>query len=232
MPGGDVALRDGEKAREPRFRGQQVVAIGIEARRKRDSRSRAIAARGSKRKSNSIAIASRRKASSRTIRRRATTVTPHPTRPHPRRCAAIAARLASRPGRADRDPCRRCARARSPARCRRALCLAGELRQFSEGRSATSAPASVRQCRERIFELARRHGLRSPPSAKVGGMLGGQREHVGDSARSAAAAAPGDCRHSRHALASAIRCPARLPLSTEETYLGSSTARSRVPYQL
>ncbi len=41
-----------------------------------------------------------------------------------------------------------------------------------------------------------------------------------------------EVRHSRHALASAIRCPARFPLSTEDTYCGSSGRRSRVSYQL
>ena len=38
--------------------------------------------------------------------------------------------------------------------------------------------------------------------------------------------------HSRQALASAIRWPARFPLSTVETYGGSSGRRSRVSYQL
>ena len=37
---------------------------------------------------------------------------------------------------------------------------------------------------------------------------------------------------SRQAFPSAIRCPARFPLSTEETYFGSSGRRSRVSYQL
>ena len=36
----------------------------------------------------------------------------------------------------------------------------------------------------------------------------------------------------RHAFASAIRCPARLPLSTVDTYRGSRGRRSRVSYQL
>ena len=37
---------------------------------------------------------------------------------------------------------------------------------------------------------------------------------------------------SRQALARAIRCPARLPLSTDETYFGSSARKSCVAYQL
>ena len=63
---------------------------------------------------------------------------------------------------------------------------------------------------------------------------------VASRARSSASAMParrcaavgGRTVHSRQALASAIRWPARFPLSTVETYCGSSGRRSRVSYQL
>ena len=49
---------------------------------------------------------------------------------------------------------------------------------------------------------------------------------------SAAAIGSGWSIISRHAFDRVRRWPARLPLSTDETYAGSSRSRSRVSYQL
>ena len=58
VPGGHVALGDGEEARQPRLGGEQVVAVGVERRlRRRDSRSTAAGGPRSSRKPNSMAMA-------------------------------------------------------------------------------------------------------------------------------------------------------------------------------
>ena len=85
---------------------------------------------------------------------------------------------------------------------------------------------------DRVVELVPRHRLRCAAVAQAARLLAGKIERVCDAGKTPRIRQAARLRHSRHALASAIRCPARLPLSTEETYCGSSGRRSRVSYQL
>ena len=94
-----------------------------------------------------------------------------------------------------------------------------------------SLPRARRECVQCIFDLMTRDGLRAPIIRQCQQRLAGELHRVLDTGDGGgvAAAAP---THSRQALATAIRCAARLPLSTDETYRGSSGRRSRVSYQL
>ena len=87
------------------------------------------------------------------------------------------------------------------------------------------------ECIERLLQMLSRHGVGSPIVGEQSQRLAGQLQPVVDaiepSGRHAGAAII--C---RQACPSAIRCPARLPLSTDETYFGSSGRRSCVSYQL
>ena len=234
VPGRDIALGDGHEAREPRFGGEQVVAARVES-----SLGDAIADRqelslGIRRKPNSIGpghgvgtIARARQGGDRGLLRR-------PVAPR-RRAGGYGSSRVNGLG---------------PARhfgAGRILLVCGEVASAATTRSPSVASLAVcpamsrrftrnslqRVCQgiERRIELAALRSLRAGPVREVAQRVAGEQERVpdaGDPFRMRRAAAD----DLPQALASAIRWPARLPLSTEETYLRLQRAQVCVSYQL
>ena len=96
-------------------------------------------------------------------------------------------------------------------------------RRASSGASSSAAARAV----ERLVELPRRDGLGAPVVGERRARLrAASSERVLDPGEPLADRAAGASISSRQALPSAIRWPARLPLSTVETYRGSSGRRS------
>ena len=79
-------------------------------------------------------------------------------------------------------------------------------------------PHGERHGRDRVVELAERHGLGLAAVAQADGFARVISSASATPSRRSFASSGRDF-HSRQAFASAIRCPARLPLSTVETYL-------------
>ena len=237
VSGGHVALGDREEAGQARFGGQQVVAIGIERGfRNRNIRSRAIAARASNRKPNSIAIAIARKASSSAISRSRRAATSAPTASR-----SVAMRGDRRQDRAatntaDPTPVRRCARARWRSRCRSRISrLLGELRPVGR--------RSPHRRRRRLARASWTSPRANPPAgaASPSGFCARraaerlprqQREHVGDagSARRRRERRLAATRGKRWRARSDVRRDCRYRRKTH--IWASSTRRSRVSYQL
>ena len=88
---------------------------------------------------------------------------------------------------------------------------------------ATASSASFRRCR--VIERARW----LPVAARTDSRTSSAASPI---PASAAGPSTGPAIMSRHACPSAIRWPARLPLSTDDTYFGSSGRQSFVSYQL
>ena len=129
--------------------------------------------------------------------------------PSPRSAVSAAATSASVPA---------CA-ARSARRAAHAPDVAGRTSPAPSGSSKASS-----SCRRVSVWL--RRSLPIPPAASRA------RASASPIPASAAATGSGSSIMSRHAFDSVMRWPARLPLSTDETYAGSSRWRSRVSYQL
>ena len=214
-----VALGDGDEAGQPRLRGQQVVAARDRGR-PRWSGSRSTAAAGPGR-------AGTRSPSPSPWRAPYRAEPPQPSR-------KVGTRIADRSGGFRWSRRRRESRRASPARRSRLP------RSRSPGRHPATRAISTPRLRQRpappsatlalstaISEARRRRGSEgrravSGASPSVLGQGRARRERPASRVASASAA----CRQSRQASARAIRCPARLPLSTEETYCGSSGRRS------
>ena len=221
VPRRHVALGDREEAREPRLGGEQVVATGVErCRRRRDSRSTAACARdraGSRipsRAPSSRAVASSAAGAPHERRRRV----------GDRPIVAPMARRSMRRSAVD------------PEQHVRAGVVAALARERARhvGQRLRPAPRDRRACRDRSVAVrpthagrerrrARRragasvHGLRAPVVAqRVAAPRG--RGRARRRCRPTALRRGGRRRAiPRQALASAIRWPARLPLSTDET---------------
>ena len=226
VPGRNVALGDGDEAGQPRFRRQQVVAIGIErVLRHADSRSTAAGGRGrtGSRTPSSSAIAARlvrQRLETRRQRGAAGSGCPRdrgwwlsmrrrgrlrPEHAGPRRSSSP---------RLDRERAGDVGQGLGPHRQSRrdarahVFAVAGGLPQLG-GQTPSSASSSWRHVTVWVRAAVAQRGaasLRASARARRRRLRGGR-------ASADRTAGPFPSRRS----ASAIRCPARLPLSTDET---------------
>ena len=158
VAGRHLALGDREEAGEPRFRGQQVVAAGVETYpRQRDSRSTAACARGSRRKSNSMAATRARVVTSMVCSRRSSAALASASCATSRRWLAIDRCTASTQN--STSSLAASARSLASARARSAALPAPAARSSSPSGSRSSAAATIV---ERTDQLLRRDEVRAP----------------------------------------------------------------------
>ena len=221
-----VALGDGDKAREARFRGQQVVAAFVE---------RAVADHEADREEQPLFVQEEAE-----LHRQGHF--PRPAGDAPRVGSQDIRRAEVAPVTGDRRkppaPRRACPKRLRRARSRRPS--ARSTRVAAGAASAVKRPGRVSPSRspgsasqghaDGFVELTPRHSFGAALVVKVSISSRSGRGHR--RCRRAARGSSGPSHQSSHALASAMRCPARLPLSTEETYADPAARNSRVSYQL
>ena len=211
VPGRDIALGDGEQAGEPRLRCEQIVAARCRAGARRpNSRSTSSLRSGSSRNAKSIASAMARAVSASAFSRPFRTCGASASC-RSRTCSATVFRSASIQNTRSGGPSSSTAAMRS---CGHSAGLFGEPLQGRRQRSRSPVRPSA-GCRFRREQ--RRAGVRARCSRRAGRR---RRRAPGGDGRSCRAAHWARERrrvHSSQALASAIRWPARLPLSTDET---------------
>ena len=223
VSGRDVALGDGHEASEPRLGGQQVVAARIErALRRCDSRSRRACAKG-RRGSGSPCPgpSARRGARWRRAAARAATL----------RAPQGAGLRRSRARGSRRSPVRLVAQARTSERASGSASFAS-VRAMSSRFSAWVASSASRRAQPEsdVGGSSRAASIPSAASRRCASVTvcarrGRSAPFAASSSRPSASRIPsricgpkrGRCMRSRQACATAIRCPARLPLSTVET---------------